>query len=718
MQCPGGLKDMFMKALRFVVCSAVALVAAAAVFGNTLNFEGITASYNGKGTMTLGERIADYTYTLNISNAATETATGSLTITPRFRDARTQVAIDSINCDGNLTTVRATFAPGRTAPSFIRNIRVKGSLGQLTVEGGDLGAPDGQDGKIVVGGSIGSITINAKKFSYQIPGSPATFTEWWGGNLWADIWVGSNIQKIVSKGGDLYYDPNGGILGTITLGGNFDKLSVQGTIIKTNSKDATSEIYRGGNINANILGSPLSVIKAINCQGGAITDGRIQCLQLVKLTTTGQKPTDPFYIPLSSQGVFKTYVVAADVGGDGAKSDLQTLTVKNGSIRDSLFAIKGSVNGVTVSGTGTATNQTCLISNVIMRAGFFGDLSESNLTPSIYPNWLSTNVYAGAHVIIPFAITGQTNEELTVRLHYRDRALAAVISNDYGQYFVGTNRWHTTETAATGYFVWLTYTNNVGMSSNITIRVRDNGTPNKYADFTIAIGVVTNVNPVVLLIDPPDNPRTNAVGLSTVVWSLNVQDPLSQGPIAYQASGMSTFELGITVTNLSSQSAYAYTTKILLPGIYTDIVFTANNGVFSDRKVITLVLTGVLAKASEPAGEWTPPLEPMSPAASAGDTTKSPEKWEGSFDGDIGKVSTVGNMYNSMFIASASDNPPNAWSNAYFFSQLKSLKIQGVASNNTFISVKKVAISKPAAFDYTNNFLWVNGLRIMTKDQQ
>ena len=676
---------------------ALGLSAAApllAASGGGITFQGMVASYSGTGRLTVERTDASYVYTLKIVGVQYGSP-GNLTIRAVNSSIPNDVWIDSIQCDGDLGTLHATFPPGKTCACYVRSITVAGSVGTIQIDGGDLGASDARDGKVQISGSLGTLSLNGK--SHKVPDT--TLVEWWGGNCWADISVGGSVTKITTKGGNFYYDIGGGILGTMTVGGSLGQFYALGVTVKTNSSDHTSAIFRGGCINANIAVGNESAIQEIRSQGGIIIGGKISCTQLQKLSVYGQKAGAPMYVPAVSQGVFCTYVETVGALSNSLPPDIVSITMKNGNIRDSLFAVNGKIGTVNLTGDPTSG----LLSNVVMRSGFGGDLSQ-NSTPYLYPSSISTTVFAGTSVTYPFRFNDDSNQELTVRIHYRDRALDAFLSNDYGQVFAGTNVWRVMPTTAaiTGYFVWVSTTNTMVTASNIVVRVRDNGTPNKYGDLNLLVNAISNVVPVTLVVNPPDTPRTNAVSATQpTLWTLSVDHPLEQGPITYQVSGLAAFQLGIVISN-APPDVYAFTALSKLAGTYTGIVFSANNGFFTDTKVITLVLTGSIVAACSADAIPSPP--PSSRAATAAPDAST----EDTFVGDIGKIATVGNAYGCLF-ASAVSSPSHVWTNVLPFSSIKSLKIAGVALSNTFVTRKKINISNADMFDFIGNFIWVGG---------
>jgi hypothetical protein len=756
----------------------------------TLNFQGMTATYSGNGYMRLGPMPADYVYSLIITEGSElSEKPETLRIRPRTANARNEVYIDSIYSEVPLNII-ATLPPGVTIPNYIRNIYIDGNSALINIVGGTLGAGDAQDGRVIIEGALGTLKVSGKKFN--VPNT--TTTEWWGGDIWADVYVADNVKRIYTLGGNLHYDNHGGILGTVSIDGGLDALILNGYVVKGDRSVPTSQKMFGGSMNT-VLDVDDNIIKMMLLKGGTMLGGEITCLQLAKLQIKGQKSTSPPRdVPLSGQGMFNVAITAKDVGGDGKYSKLNNLMIQNGSWRDTRIANKGRIGALKV--TGETVGGMGQVSNVIVRAGYTGSLT-ANQAPSLWADVVSTSIYAGNTLVLPFGIgTTDTGELLSVRIHFRDTALNALLSNDVGQVFMGTNRWVFEHAPTNCYFVWATTNAQLGVASNITIRVHDFGIPYKYDDLQLVVTVTTNVIPPKLVLDPPDNPRyylTNSQPF--LFWSASVAQPGLHGPLVYSVEGISAIQLGIVATNLSDKTGYYFTPTQPAPGTYSNIVFRVSNGVFSDAASITLhvITSNTITLASSLPGNqctraintafdftldasrpnaalpritahnlppnatlhaeevrddmvryrvvWIPrhgdagvwhvdfevhdedntrqaalavtltvrdqtAREPVAPTTAAAVLLA-----EGSYDGDINSLNVVGSMHDSSFIASTTDKAANVWSNAIYISRLKSLRIDGVAQSNTFVSLKRINIANGTAFDFVNNFVWINGTR-------
>jgi len=323
--------------LCFIACAVINLYAAKTV----RYIDALKVTYNGLGNMTAGASDSgNYTYKIEITGLSSVTntknkITDSLVIKPTSKSANS-IFIDKIFADGALNKIKVTFPPGKDGlASCVRNIEVDGYVNNITIVGGDLGAPDAHDGEVKIAGSVKQILVKGKKHKIKNTKN----AEWWGGNIWADISANEGVAKIIAK-----------------------------------------------------------------------------CRQIRKIFVKGQKAADPRppYSPLQ-QGLSKVYFQTTDPDYNYKDCSLKNITIKNGSIFDSLFSVKGDINSVKVSlensGAGNA------ITNVIIRAGTDMDLSEND-PPTIYPNFFATGVVTETKVVVPFTIdSAQAGETLAVHIH-------------------------------------------------------------------------------------------------------------------------------------------------------------------------------------------------------------------------------------------------------------------------------------------------------------
>jgi len=527
--------------------------------------------YTGNGTMTAGASDAgDYTYKIEIMGLSSITNTqtkvqDSLVITPTSQSANS-IFINEIVADGALNKIKVTFPPGKDGlASCVRNIKVNGYVNNITIIGGDLGAPDAHDGQVKITGSVKQILVKGKKHKIKNTKN----TEFWGGNIWADISVTGAVSKIIAKGGNIFYFKNAVDNGAIDVNGLVKLIAADGVIVKTSE---TVKVMFGGAIKADIFNQG-NEIKQIRAKGGRIVDGGIYCRQLKKLYVNGQKATDPRpNFSVSQQGISKICVQTTDPNFNYKDCSLKNILVKNGAIFNSLFSAKGNLSSAKVTLENPATGNA--ITNSIVRVGTDMDLSVNN-PPSISPNFFATGVVTETRVIIPFTIDSQDSDEtLAVHIHNRGPALDAIISNYYGQTFALDEAWKITSYPESGMFVWVTKDFQEDCYSNIIVRVSDNGTPNKYDEMLIYACVTSsNVAPS-LTISPADNPRiVNMLTETNVVWTVNVFDMNLYDSITFSIENNSP---GLLVENTSWRNFKVYSTNLVL-GTYSNIVFKATD---------------------------------------------------------------------------------------------------------------------------------------------
>jgi len=538
------------------------------------------AVYNGDGYM-FAKLSHNNTWDIQIKGIADSTnSSHTFKISPTEK-YQSDVFINSITADGSLKYIKVELPPGTQFANYVRNIFVDGDVKNITFTCADLGASDGQDGLVVINGSVNSINIKGKKYR---PFKGADF-QWWGGNIWADIAVSNGVNKILTKGGNVYYDAEGGVLGNIYANGILKLLYSKGVVLKTNKDDPTSKVMFGGGISANVnVGN--NKINSFKSKGGIISNGKISCKQLKQLKIIGQKVSDsrPFIYP-ENQGLHK---VCVEVGNGSAESykdcSLKQLIVKNGSIRDAIFSAKGDIKtfktiGESVSGMGK-------ISNVVARAGFDGSL-EINQTPSIIPASCLTSLHTGTELIIPFIIdSSDSNEILTTRIKYRDSALNSIISNYNGETFFGTNRWKISGYPQTGMFVWTTVDEDQGVLKDIIVRTRDNSIPNLYDDLSIVVSLfASNVSPTIS-VSPSDNLRIfNLAYESLLNWKIKLFDLDFSDSLTFSLENDS---LGLVITNINDRLYNVFSTNNTI-GFYSNIVFKVTDSTgLTDSKTISV----------------------------------------------------------------------------------------------------------------------------------
>jgi len=548
--------------------------------------DALKVTYTGDGALIAGPSDAgDFTYDIEVTGLAFNTNTqdkvkDTIIITPTSQSPNS-IFVDKITADGALKKIKVTFPPGKDGmASCVRNIIVNGYVNNIIVTGGDLGAPDGHDGQVNIRGPVKKILVKGKKHKIKHTDN----SEYWGGNIWADINVDNGVSKIIAKGGNIFYYPGATDNGMISVNGEVKLIAADGVIVKTN---ATDKAMYGGGIKTDIFNSG-SEVKQIRAKGGMIVDSGIYCRQIKKVSIKGQKAADPRpFFPLLQQGISKTYIQTTDPNFNYKDCSLKNINVKNGSIINSLFSLKGDINSAVVSLENPLLGSS--ISNVIIRAGTDADLSSNN-SPTITPDIFSTSVVTEARMIIPFTVDSiDSGETLAVRIHNRGPALDSVISNYSGQVFTDGAAWKITDYPQSGMFVWITKDYQEDVYSNIIVRVSDDGVPNKFDELTIIASVTSSNLAPVLTLTPDDNPRIiNLLQETNLSWVASVFDMNIYDIITFSIENNSP---GLLVSNMTTRSFYIYSTNLII-GTYSNITFTAtDDDGLSDSITIDLYIT-------------------------------------------------------------------------------------------------------------------------------
>ena len=660
----------------------------------TIKVDVLSVTYTGEGFLSYSAT-TDYKYDIQITGVISSSV-NRLTIKP-VNKSQNSVYINSISADGPIDSINVTFPPGKADASCVRNILVNGYVKNIKITGGDLGASDGKDGRVVIEGYLKSLMVKGKK--YNVPNSK--FTEWWGGNIWADITVNGYAKKIMVKGGNIGYAYNDSLLSSIVVTGDVTKISVDGVIVKTNRADNLSKVMFGGALGAEIdcTGNEL---KNLRVKGGAIKGSGIYCRQLRKLQVIGQKSSadqaQPFF-PATDKGLSKVFIETSDESGDYRLASLKSSIIKNGSIRDSIFSIKGDMNTFKISGDAIADLGN--VTNFKMRIGFQGELSDS-LAPEIVTDTVVTNIGTNATLIVKFEVKNMDpGRKIYTRIHYRSLAYNAFISNYNGEVIKDGMWWETDAETATGMFVWTSHGDLKGAYLDVTLRARNDGIPYMYSDATFAIGVDFTNLPPVLKLQPSYNPREfNLNTMSEITWTCMVFDVNSDDIITLRASGPEGFDNFVITEYKHRQFSVKATTNSLAAGSYANVTFTAIDGTgFEDSETITVNVT-------------TNPTVANVELNSNIDEIKTFDNGTIPFPGNIGQINIIGNVYDSLFAAGTKDTTPNDWESADYLGKIGNLKISGTAVSNTFVSQKKIAIPKRSEFDFIKNIIWRDGVRV------
>lgn len=545
-------------------------------------FENVKAIYNGEGTLT-GTRVADYVYRIDITGNFSpsefpEEVRNTLTIRP-INNKEGEVTIDSINSDGPLRRMRIVLPPGRHRASSVRNINVDGFVQQLIIRGADLGDSNARDGNVYINGFVNRIFVRGQRFSPR--GSDER--QWWGGNIWADIHVEEHLNRLICRGGHLYYDPDGGVYGSLVFHGDMQSLTVIGQRMQTRRGDRQSRRVFGGGINARIH-APESRIRVIRAVGGTLYASDIRCARLNRLDVRSPNPGQPEpFIPPDQRGIRHSYIEVADPLADYRDSQLGLVRVRQGNVRDTIISVKGNVRRFLVRGDSDAGFGS--VSNILVRSGYEGTLQDT-VGPLISPAKANVSTIVNGTAIVPFRVNSlKDSDTLTVWLQDRGPALGAYISNYVGEVFSGTNRWKITDHPASGMFVWVTTGIQPKTYSNILLRVRDASIPNLTTDMPIHVSVFSsNIAPTVTY-TPTNNPRHYMIGdPEPLSWIVQGYDPDPLDPltlsIPYNPLGLQWY------TTNTARDFYVYATDIS-HGIYSNILFTITDagGLYSSATV-------------------------------------------------------------------------------------------------------------------------------------
>ena len=420
---------------------------------------------------------------------------------------------------------------------------------------------------------------------------------------------------------------------------------------------------------------------------------------------TGQKSTSfqPLF-PAEDKGISKVLIETSSESGDYKLSSIKNSIVKNGSVRDSLYSVKGDLKVFKISGeaNGVLGN----VENFKARAGFQGKLSDSK-APEITTECVVTNIGTNANLIVKFVVKNMDpGRKVFTRIHYRDLAYDSFISNYNGEVFKSGSWWETDASVATGMFVWTSNDDLKGAYLDVTLRARNDGVPYRYSDATFGIGVdFTNVPPV-LVLEPSYNPRSfNLDTMSDIIWTCQVYDVNSDDDISLEASGPEGFNSFVIAEYKHRCFSVKATTNNLTVGSYSNVTFKAKDGTgLETSKTITV---NVITNTSMISAELNCGI----------DEIRYSDDGTIPFPGNIGQINIIGKASDSLFAAGVKDTIPEDWETAQYLGKIKNLNIKGTAVSNTFVSQKKITISKRPYFDFDKNIIWRDGVRVTNEYQ-
>ena len=650
----------------------------------------LNVTYTGEGLLAYSAT-TDYKYDFQITGVISSSV-NKLTIKP-VNKSRNSVFINSIYADGPIDSINVTLPPGKDKASCVRNISVDGYVKSIKIIGGDLGASDGKDGILEVDGYLKSLMVKGKK--YNVPYTKKT--EWWGGNIWSSVIdINGYVKKIMTKGGNICYAYDDSLLGSIFINGDATKITCDGVIVKTNKADSSSKVMFGGAMGAQIYCED-GELKNLRVKGGAIKGSYILCKQVGKVQVIGQKTgadqAQPLF-PLTDKGISKVFIETTEESGDYKLSSINSSIVKNGSIKDSIYSIKGDLNNFKVDGdiSGGLGN----VNNFKVRAGYQGDLKESK-APVITTDVVVTNIGTNATLIVKFNVeNNEPGKKTYTRIRYRDLAYNSFISNYNGK-VVGEGRWlEADENVSSGMFVWTSPGELKGAYLEPTIISRNDGIPYLFSEITFGIGVdFTNLPPVIKL-DPDYNPVSFRIGAS-ICWTCSVYDVNSDDTITLNVSGPQGFDNFVITEYKKRNFSVMAVTNSLVEGTYSDVTFIAKDGSgLESSKIITVNITTNISKSANN-------LKNKKNGIQLRTTGTIP------FPGNIGQINVVGNVLDSLFVAGTKDTTQNDWKTSEYLGKISSVNIKGSAVSNTFVSQKKIAIPKNSNFDFTKNTIWIDG---------
>jgi len=454
----------------------------------TRDLAGMVVTYTGwKGNMTVTPSVANNTWNITLTDVPKffgDNSDVTLTIRAKNKKIKDNVFIDTIRSDGALNLLKAQFSAGNKFAGCIRNIFVDGKIESLIIDGGDLGAPDGQDGHVRVNGYINNLSVKGRKFN--VPKTDRT--EFWGGNIWADLIVTGGIESVMLKGGSLHGYGANGTYGTVRAHGthNMRRLIVDGVLVKTNRSDSASKHMFGGSISS-YINTGRNEIRMMRVKGGSIYGSTIFCRQIVNLKILGQGlEKSRGFFSRSEQGIIASRIATASPTNI-IYCKLNSISIKNGSVRDSHITAMGRVSKFLINGD--VSPEMGNVSNLALRSGYVGPFSELT-PPTLHLSTSSTSVTVGSTIVIPFIATNSIpGLPLTVRIHNRGPALYSMISNYAGQVYAGTNYWMPVDAVISGMFVWACNQCPAGTYTNIMLRVLDRTVPRLYSQAGLGIQV-------------------------------------------------------------------------------------------------------------------------------------------------------------------------------------------------------------------------------------
>ena len=461
----------------------------------TVQFGNMKATYFGNGTLEAVPVMGTDVWDLRVTDAGVFYLDGTLTVAPQQKYSKTpaNVKIREIYCDGILKSLSVTFPPGLDHAGFVQNVTIIGNIRYLTIKGGDLGSPLGAGGMMRIKGRITNLNVSGKVFQ----NTEKQRTEYWGGNVWANLVVKDQLQYTTIKGGNLYFDPEtGGTHGVIESSDNMRTFNVSSQIVKDKyTKEA--KCY-GGVVNADIV-SLLDGLKDMQIKGGAFFGGMIRSKFIRTFNVTAFKTASSYPIERGSCGIRNAYFAVRDYNKTTLNYTnffVRTISVKDADIVDSTFTCQGNISEMKVNSNKTLPYG--VISNCVVRAGYSGQLLDYNM-PEICLD-RTVEVSTNAVLEIPFAVSNLVAEsEYELYLPNKDRAWHVRLSDGTEEYSGFSKIALTGSDSFSGKILWDPSEEELyfGKESsipvtNLTLRVLRKGSPELFLDVKPRITVLGN----------------------------------------------------------------------------------------------------------------------------------------------------------------------------------------------------------------------------------
>lgn len=483
-------------AFLFVLVSLIALsLSAKEVREQTVQFGNMKATYNGNGTLEVTPVMGDDVWDIRITDAGVWYLDGTLSVAPQKKYSKTpaNVKIREIYCDGILKSLNVTFPPGLDHAGFVQNVTIIGNIRYLTITGGDLGSNQGGGGMMRIKGRITNLNVSGKVFQ----NAEKQRTEYWGGNVFADLIVKDQLQYTSIKGGNLYFDPAaGGTHGLIQSSDNMRTFTVASQIVK--DKYTKKARCYGGVVNADIV-SLLDGLKDMQIKGGAFIGGMIRSKFLRTFNVTAFKAAEEYPVDRSLCGIRNAYFAIRDYNKTTLNYTnffVRTISVKDADIADCIMTCQGNISELKA-----ASNKSLpygVITNCVARAGCSDKLLDYNM-PDVYLD-RTAEVSTNATLEIPFTVSNLVAEaEYELYLPNKDRAWSASLTDGEEEYSGFSKIALTGTESFSGKLKWAPaeerfYFGNESAIpvTNLTLRVLRKGSPELFLDIKPRITVLAD----------------------------------------------------------------------------------------------------------------------------------------------------------------------------------------------------------------------------------